>query len=76
MAEKKDREKDVAMATDIKDRVSAILLHFNGFPDELIPILQEIREQFGYLPAHALGEKHHEWHCVCTFYSEMKGRPR
>jgi NADH-quinone oxidoreductase subunit E len=73
---------DVAMKTDIKDRVSAILPHFSGNPDELIPILQEIQEQFGYLPAEAMQQTADFLHIsnstvfsVATFYALFKFDP-
>jgi NADH-quinone oxidoreductase subunit E len=73
---------DVVMETDIKDRVSAILSHFNGNPDELIPILQEIQEQFGYLPAKAMQQAADFLHIsdsnvfgVASFYALFKFVP-
>jgi NADH-quinone oxidoreductase subunit E len=68
--------------TDIKDRVSAILPPFSGNPDEIIPILQEIQAQFGYLPAEAMQQTADFLHLsnsyvfsVATFYALFKFAP-
>ncbi len=40
--------------TDIKDKLDEILSHHTGKKEELIPILQEAQEQFGYLPSEVM----------------------
>ena len=40
--------------TDVKDKLDEILSHHTGKKEELIPILQEAQEQFGYLPSEVM----------------------
>jgi NADH-quinone oxidoreductase subunit E len=39
---------------DIKEKVNEILPQYSGKREELIPILQAVQEQFGYLPTEAM----------------------
>ena len=39
---------------DNKEKLSEILSHHSGKEEELIPILQEVQEQLGYLPLEAM----------------------
>ena len=39
---------------NIEEKVDEILSHYSGERDELIPILQELQEQFHYLPSEAM----------------------
>ena len=40
--------------TEVKDKLDEILPHHTGKKEELIPILQEAQEQFGYLPSEVM----------------------
>ena len=40
--------------TEVKDKLDEILSHHTGKKEELIPILQEAQEQFGYLPSEVM----------------------
>jgi NADH-quinone oxidoreductase subunit E len=59
-----------------------ILASFQGKPDELIPILQQVQEAFGYLPREALSEvarltgvPDSSVYGVATFYSQFRLAP-
>ena len=40
--------------TEVREKLDEILSHHSGKKDELIPILQEVQEQLGYLPSEAM----------------------
>ena len=42
--------------TEVKEKLDEVLAHYSGSKDELIPILQEAQEQFGYLPTEVMSE--------------------
>ena len=67
---------------EIKQKVDEILSHYNGRQDELIPILQEVQEQFGYLPSEAMLKVARFLRLpesavfgVSTFYAQFKFSP-
>ena len=67
---------------DIREQLSAILSHHTGHRDELIPILQEAQERFGYLPeevmsgiAKFLRLSEGTVFGVATFYAQFKFTP-
>jgi NADH-quinone oxidoreductase subunit E len=64
---------------DIKEKLDEILAHYTGQKDELIPILQEVQEEFGYLPAEVMLEvarflriAQSTIYGVSTFYTQFK----
>ncbi len=73
----------IALAkVDIREELSAILSHYTGQRDELIPILQEAQERFGYLPeevmsgiAKFLRLSEGTVFGVATFYAQFKFSP-
>jgi NADH:ubiquinone oxidoreductase subunit E len=67
---------------DTREQLSAILSHHTGHRDELIPILQEAQERFGYLPkevmsgiAKFLRLSEGTVFGVATFYAQFKFTP-
>jgi NADH-quinone oxidoreductase subunit E len=40
----------ITIAESIKEKLNEIFSHYSGKKDELIPVLQEAQERFGYLP--------------------------
>ena len=67
---------------DIGEQLSEILSHYAGQRDELIPILQEAQERFGYLPeevmsgiAKFLRLSESTVFGVATFYAQFKFSP-
>lgn len=42
------------LKADIRDKLNDIFSRYNGNKEELIPILQEAQEQFGYLPSEVM----------------------
>ena len=67
------------MEVDIKQQLGDILLNFKGDSSELIPILQEAQEKFGYLPeevmagiAKFLRLPPSTVYGVSTFYAQFK----
>ena len=68
--------------TEVKDKLDEILSHHSGKKDELIPILQEAQEQFGYLPSEVMLEiakflrlPESTVFGVSTFYAQFKFSP-
>jgi NADH-quinone oxidoreductase subunit E len=64
---------------DIKEKLNEVLSHYSGEKDELIPILQEAQENFGYLPAEVMQRIAKFLHLpesavfgVSTFYAQFK----
>jgi len=62
--------------------VNEVLSRYSGKGDELVPILQEVQEQFGYLPAEAMQQTAKFLHIsdstvfgVATFYAQFKFTP-
>ena len=44
------------METDIREQLDKLLSPYSGERGNLIPILQEVQERFGYLPREAMWE--------------------
>ncbi len=70
------------VGADTKEQLSEILSHYTGQRDELIPILQEAQERFGYLPeevmsgiAKFLRLSEGTVFGVATFYAQFKFAP-
>jgi len=68
--------------TEVKDKLDEILSRHSANRDELIPILQEVQEAFGYLPSEAMQEVAKFLHLpesavfgVSTFYAQFKFFP-
>lgn len=66
----------------MKEKTNKVFSHYSGKREELIPILQEIQEQFGYLPAEAMQQAASFLHIsdstvfsVATFYALFKFVP-
>jgi len=66
----------------MQKRLHAIFSNYQGTKDELIPILQKVQEEFGYLPQEALSriarfarvsESH--VYAVVTFYAQFRFTP-
>jgi NADH-quinone oxidoreductase subunit E len=64
---------------DIEEQVAEILLFYNDDEEMLIPILQEVQQQFGYLPERAMKQVAGYLHIpessvfgVATFYAFFK----
>jgi len=64
---------------EIKEKLADIFSHYSGRRDELIPILQEVQEEFRYLPEEAMVEiakflrtPESAIFGVSTFYSQFK----
>ncbi|MBA7605287.1 NADP-reducing hydrogenase subunit HndA [subsurface metagenome] len=70
------------METDVKEQLDELLSPYSGESDELIPILQEAQERFGYLPrevmeriAKFLRLPQSTVYGVSTFYAQFKLTP-
>ena len=70
------------METEVKEKLDDILSHYSGRRDELIPILQEVQEQFRYLPIEVMLEiarflriPESAVFGVSTFYAQFKFVP-
>ena len=68
--------------TEVKEKLKEILSPYSGKKDELIPILQEAQEQFGYLPSEVMLEiakflrlPESTVFGVSTFYAQFKFSP-
>ena len=68
--------------TDFKEKLGGVLSHYGGKKEELIPILQEAQEQFGYLPLEVMSEiarflriPESAVFGVSTFYAQFKFTP-
>ena len=66
----------------MKDRLEAIFSSYNGEAGELIPILQQVQEELGYLPEDAMleiarfaGVPDARVHSVATFYTQFRFTP-
>lgn len=67
----------------MQGRLNAILSSYQGNRDELIPILQQVQEQFGYLPEQAMievarfaGVPESGVYAVATFYGQFCLTPK
>ena len=70
------------MESNIKEQLDGILSQYDGEGDDLIPILQEAQERFGYLPegvmarvAKFLRLPASNVYGVATFYAQFKFTP-
>ena len=70
------------METDFKEQLDDILSQYNRNRDNLIPILQEVQQRFGYLPEEAmqgiadfLRLSNSTVYSVSTFYTQFKFTP-
>jgi NADH-quinone oxidoreductase subunit E len=66
----------------VEERLSAIFLSYERRKDSLIPILQEVQEEFGYLPeeamvgiARAIGVPESRVYAVASFYAQFRFTP-
>ena len=66
----------------MKERLEAIFSSYNGKPEELIPVLQHVQEEFGYLPEEAIAEiarftgaPESRVYSVATFYTQFRFTP-
>ncbi len=66
----------------MEERLKAIFLSYDGKKDELIPILQQVQEEFGYLPEQAMleiarftGVPESRVYAVATFYTQFRFTP-
>ena len=70
------------MESEIKEKLNEILSHYGGETGDLIPILQEVQEEFGYLPMEVM-QRIAEFlrlpdatiYAVATFYAQFKMVP-
>ncbi|MFC1874815.1 NADH-quinone oxidoreductase subunit NuoE [Chloroflexota bacterium] len=67
------------METDFKEKIDHILSKFSGNRDNLIPVLQEVQQEFGYLPGEAMQSiadflrlSSNTVYSVATFYAQFK----
>ena len=72
----------ILIETEFKDKLDEMLSHYTGKKDELIPILQEAQEQFGYLPSEVMCQvakflrlPESAVFGVSTFYAQFKFSP-
>ena len=70
------------METDIKGQLDELLSSYSGKKGDLIPILQEVQEKFGYLPREAMQKiakflslPESTVYGVSTFYAQFKFVP-
>ena len=66
----------------MKERLEAIFSSYKGEPRELIPVLQHVQEEFGYLPEEAIteiarftGAPESRVYSVATFYTQFRFTP-
>ncbi len=66
----------------MEERLTPILLSHKAKRDELIPILQQVQEEFGYLPqqtmldiAHFIRVPESQVYAVATFYAQFRFTP-
>jgi len=67
---------------DTKEKLSEVLSHYSGKKEELIPVLQEAQDRFGYLPRQVMQEiakflslPESTVYGVGTFYAQFKFVP-
>ncbi len=70
------------METDFKEQLDHLLLEFSRDRDNLIPILQEVQQGFGYLPEEAMQSvadflllSSSTVYSIATFYAQFKMVP-
>ena len=70
------------MKNNIKEQLDDILSRYNKERGNLIPLLQEVQERFGYLPEEAIQEiadflrlSNSTVYAVSTFYAQFKFTP-
>jgi len=70
------------METNFKEQLDHILSQFSKDRDNLVPILQEVQQKFGYLPEEAMQEvadflrlSNSTVYSVSTFYAQFKFTP-
>ena len=66
----------------MKERLEAIFSYYNGEAGELIPVLQQVQEELGYLPEDAMpeiarfvGVPESRVYSVATFYTQFRFTP-
>jgi len=66
----------------MKERLQEIFSHYKGKENELIPILQEVQSEFGYIPEEAMKDIAQFLHIprgrvysVATFYAQFRLKP-
>ena len=66
----------------MEEPLKTIFSTFKGEPDELIPVLQQVQEDFGYLPGEAMleiakftGVPESRVYAVATFYAQFRFTP-
>ena len=66
----------------MEERLKAIFSSYDGKKDELIPILQQVQEELGYLPEQAMlevarftGVPESRVYAVATFYTQFRFTP-
>lgn len=66
----------------MEERLNSILSSCEGRRDELIPLLQQVQEEFGYLSEHAMleiarvvGVPESQVYAVATFYAQFRFTP-
>lgn len=66
----------------MEERLQAVLASYNGTKDELIPILQKVQEEFGFLSEPSLlaiarytGVPESKVYAVATFYAQFRFTP-
>ena len=66
----------------MEERLKILLSSYKGTDDELIPILQKVQEEFGYLPENAMLEvarftrvPESRVYAVATFYAQFRFTP-
>ncbi len=66
----------------MEESLEGVLASFDGRRDELIPILQEVQKEFGYLPEEAMlevakftGVAESHVYAVATFYAQFRFTP-
>lgn len=77
MEKRSDKRKDVT-----EENLKEFFLSYEGEKDELIPILQQVQEEFGYLPEQAMlkiarftGVPESRVYAVATFYAQFRLTP-
>lgn len=66
----------------MQERLNAIFSSYEGSRDELIPVLQQVQAEFGYLPEQAMreiarltGVPESRVYAVATFYAQFRFTP-
>lgn len=74
---------DVSLSEDMESQLGKILSLYQGKRQEVIPLLQEVQEKFGYLPKNAIKEiskflkiPESKIYGVVTFYAQFYLTPR